>query len=133
MERMTERVGKSIVVKGCKTIFAAAVRKGASLANAIIRLAEYEDTGTTPVEITDHEEMFAAYRHICAGLAPEQVAELKERAIPKRLVHQQLNRDGAVIGLCPACMGWWSLRRNHFCPNCGQALDWSETEKENQV
>lgn len=51
MERLTERVGKSVVVKGCKTIFAAVVRKDASLANAIVRLTEYEDTGIAPAEI----------------------------------------------------------------------------------
>jgi len=39
------------------------------------RLSAYEDTGFTPSDIADHEEMFKAYRHICGGLSPEEVAK----------------------------------------------------------
>jgi hypothetical protein len=38
------------------------------------RLAEYEDTGLTSEEIKAHEEMFTAYRHICGGRSPKEVA-----------------------------------------------------------
>lgn len=45
MERLTERVGEFIRIKGCKTLYASEERKGAYLCNAIVRLAEYEDLG----------------------------------------------------------------------------------------
>lgn len=45
MERLTERVGEYIRIKGCKTLYASEERKGAYLYNAIVRLAEYEDLG----------------------------------------------------------------------------------------
>lgn len=47
MRRLTERKGDGIIVLGCKSIFPAIKRKGAYLSNAILRLAEYEDTGLT--------------------------------------------------------------------------------------
>lgn len=52
MERLTEIVeGKYIRIKGCKSVFDNKERKGAYMANAIVRLAAYEDTGKTPEEI----------------------------------------------------------------------------------
>ena len=45
MERLTERVGEFIRIKGCKTLYGGKERKGAYLYNAIVRLAEYEDLG----------------------------------------------------------------------------------------
>lgn len=39
-------------------------------------MAEYEDTGLTPEEIKDHEEIFAAYRHACGGKSPEEIKAL---------------------------------------------------------
>ena len=51
MERLTERVGEFIRIKGCKTLYASEERKGAYLNNAIVRLAEYEDVGLEPKEI----------------------------------------------------------------------------------
>jgi hypothetical protein len=40
----------------------------------IDKLAEYEDIGLTPEEIKAHEEMFTAYRHVCGGRSPKEVA-----------------------------------------------------------
>lgn len=51
MERLTERVGKYIRIKGCSTLYASKERKGAYLCNAIVRLAEYEDVGLEPKEV----------------------------------------------------------------------------------
>lgn len=42
---------------------------------AVKRLGEYEDTGLTPEEINDHEETFKAYKSVCGGYSPEQIAE----------------------------------------------------------
>lgn len=51
MERLTERYENHIRIKGCKTVFDCAERKGAPMSNAIVRLAAYEDIGRTPDEI----------------------------------------------------------------------------------
>lgn len=48
MERLTERVGEFIRIKGCKTLYASEERKGAYLYNAIVRLAKYEDMVPMP-------------------------------------------------------------------------------------
>ena len=29
-------------------------------------------------------------------------------------------------GVCPNCMGFVNYSYHHFCPDCGQALDWSD-------
>lgn len=39
-------------------------------------LFAYEDTGLTPEEITDHEEIFKAYRSVCGGKSPEEISAL---------------------------------------------------------
>lgn len=56
------------------------------MGEAIDRLAAYEDTGMMPEEIKDIIEMFHSYRHICAGLEPEQVEELAQAKKDGRLV-----------------------------------------------
>ena len=51
-ERLTEHFGeKYISIKGCKSLYENAERKGAPASNAIVRLAAYEDTGWSPEEI----------------------------------------------------------------------------------
>lgn len=42
------------------------------------RLAAYEDIGLEPEEIKDHEEMFAAHRHVCGGKSPEEIVHALE-------------------------------------------------------
>lgn len=44
MERLTEHLGNSIFIRGCKTFYANEERKNAPASNAIVRLAAYEDT-----------------------------------------------------------------------------------------
>lgn len=54
MERLTERYGDGyIAIKGCTTAYSDKERKGAPHANAIVRLAAYEDTNLTPADIND--------------------------------------------------------------------------------
>ena len=45
--------------------------------NIVYALAAYEDTKLTPAEITDHEEMFKAYRAVCGGKSPEQITTMQ--------------------------------------------------------
>lgn len=52
IERLTDYFGeKYICIKGCKSLYENAERKGAPASNAIVRLAAYEDTGWSPEEI----------------------------------------------------------------------------------
>ena len=51
MERLSERCGDYIRIKGCSTLYADEERKGAYLNNAIVRLAVYEDTWMEPDDI----------------------------------------------------------------------------------
>lgn len=50
MDRLTERIGDRVRIKGCETLYGPE-RKVAYLNNAVVRLAEYEDTMLTPEEI----------------------------------------------------------------------------------
>lgn len=40
-------------------------------------LQAFEDTNLTPDEITEHEEMFKAYRHVCGGKSPDEIAAMQ--------------------------------------------------------
>mgnify|MGYP001106602380 CR=1 FL=1 len=53
MERITERVGDYVQVKGCKSLYPNTERPGAPASNAIVRLAAYEDIGKSPEEIVE--------------------------------------------------------------------------------
>lgn len=55
------------------------------------RLAAYEDVGLEPEEIKDHEEMFAAYRHVCGGKSPEEIVHALEL--------MEAERDGRLVVL----------------------------------
>lgn len=44
--------------------------------DALNELQAYRDTGLTPEEIKDYEEMFTAYRHICGGKSPEEIEQI---------------------------------------------------------
>lgn len=56
MERLTERCAGVIKINGCSTLYYDAERKDAPAANAIVRLAAYEDTGLEPEEIVEVQE-----------------------------------------------------------------------------
>ena len=49
------------------------------------------------------------------GLTPEQIMELKERDMPRKI---ELN---AGVPICPVC-GRRVVRCYDFCPDCGQRL-----------
>lgn len=52
MERLTERLTDGYIkIQGCKTIYGNKGCKSNPVTNAIVRLAEYEDTGRMPEEI----------------------------------------------------------------------------------
>jgi len=47
--------------------------------------------------------------------------ETVEKQIPKK----PINREGTTYFYCPVCDG---NRLNNYCADCGQAIDWSDTE-----
>lgn len=73
---------------------------------------------------TNNEKRVAAIYASCKRLAIEAL----EKQIPKKTTKIQRVPNGwLTYGHCPNCD---SFTRNtlKYCGNCGQALDWSETE-----
>ena len=117
MRRLTERKGDGIIALGCRSIFPAIKRKGAYLSNAILRLAEYEDT----------------------GLTVERAAELGEAGREGRVIILQYSIKPLVWGddahetvLCPTCgrdlMGKFDDESAghpimYQCCYCGESVD----------
>ena len=55
-----------------------------------------------------------------------EAAELAISALEKTIPKKAVDYDGKIIvGLCPDCE---AVVTSDFCDNCGQALDWSESE-----
>lgn len=94
--------------------------------------------------VTDHilVQMVDNYEdHVAAEIAAEarrngasDVTVLNKTAILDALTKRTARRPdrrcyvGAVdVPVCPACLsGGISVRRSAFCPDCGQAIDWTE-------
>lgn len=53
MERLTERIFREILIKGCARYFKNEEQDGAYLKNCIVRLSAYEDSGLTPEEVME--------------------------------------------------------------------------------
>lgn len=113
MERLTRHYGHYVVIEGNKRVYPNTKRKGARINNAIVRLAEYEDTGLEPEEITALVKARAENRCVVLD-APR-----------KPLVWGDDDHDTC---LCPDCgedlMGIpYGARMILQCPVCGQYLD----------
>ena len=103
-------------------------------------LAAYEDTNLTPAEMTDHEEMFKAYRHICGGKSPEEISETikaKEERRPCEFCEGYGKRYGPAFRVeyfkqTAADDGIDIDIDALFCPHCGRKLisEAAEAEKE---
>lgn len=63
----------------------------------------------------------------------EKIMEVVEKQIQKKVKVEQFNRHN--IYYCPTCDGCISDILGHigygFCSSCGQALDWSDTDEQN--
>lgn len=102
MERLTERYKGYIRIKGCSTLYADEERKGAYLNNAVVRFADYEDTGMEPDDIESLKIIPAtnelmAYRTI--GTVEELSALVKARD-EGRLVKLPCKRGDKVWRIC---------------------------------
>lgn len=69
------------------------------------KLTQYEDTNLTPSDIADHEEMFKAYRAVCGGKTPEQIAALQSDIADLRneLCLKCGRYKTAHLGSCDGC------------------------------
>ena len=91
--------------------------------------------GVKPWEAYDR---LGAYEDI--GLDPEEIMELKERDTPKKpdLEGDGYDGDGNIIydtWICPNCGKHYEVDYDGYkhCPNCGQAIDWSEEDEQEPV
>lgn len=102
MERLThERVN------GIKTGYWSSSKKQ----DLVDRLSEYEDTGLTPEQIRQIDDLYAEK---C-----REVAELRERDTAK----EPEEFDGYWFK-CPSCGNYAGGLRGNFCHVCGQRLKW---------
>lgn len=59
----------------------------------------------------------------------EMAIEALEKRMPKKPVTEKDKVIfGIVCGRCPECDSAVYSTTNLYCPNCGQALDWSDIE-----
>jgi len=136
MDRLTKRI-KGIVVYTCGKYEDTTPGEMESwdVRDVITRLAEYEDTGLTPEEIKEHEEIFAAYRHVCGGRLPEEVKralKLLDETNEDLMAHGKWKRveDGRAYWFaCSECgemtpkSQWGDNDFSEYCPNCGAKMD----------
>ena len=73
--------------------------------------------------------------HICNELARQKALEALDKQIPKKPDFEGDGYDylGDIIydtWICPCCEEHYEVDYDNYkyCPNCGQALDWSDTE-----
>jgi len=55
------------------------------------------------------------------------IKEALEKQIPKKPINISVPQYDVKIGCCISC-GQWNNIYKKFCPNCGQAIDWSVEE-----
>lgn len=84
MSRLTGHDDKYVYIRGCLKRYTNVERKGANHANAIVRLAAYEDTGLTPDEVNGLRTTLTELRGEVDGILDKQklMQVLKERGLP---------------------------------------------------
>ena len=83
--------------------------------------------------------------HICNEVARQTAIKALKKQIPKKPITETVNRGISISGeydidfnyLCPNCntvVGDYETDDvfYKFCPDCGQALDWSEDRNESR-
>lgn len=141
VDRLTESKWMKDCKFGCKGKCVSGATSCFTLGQAIKRLAAYEDTGLEPSEISEREEMFVAYRHICGGKSPEEAQSNFEELSAYRTAEEQRNKG------CDFCNGHEhyhfyagysqqldvvdkfverEIEEINFCPICGRALKGGE-------
>ncbi|MGN0617441.1 MAG: hypothetical protein ACI4J7_00300 [Ruminiclostridium sp.] len=61
--------------------------------------------------------------------AMEKAIEALEKQIPKKPIKRYVDNLDCTneFDACPSCGGFGCIDED-YCPDCGQALDWSDTE-----
>ena len=90
------------------------------------RLSAYEDTGLAPEQIVEIDKLYAEQA--------KELAELKKIRTPKKPTYEGDGySDGEMVydtWICPCCDTEYEVDYDEYdyCPNCGQAIDWSDNE-----
>lgn len=58
----------------------------------------------------------------------EDVAKIAISALEKQIPKKPIRLLYYEVGDCPFCETTVYISEDGFCPSCGQALDWSETD-----
>lgn len=101
MERLTEFIAK---INGKREYAAVNFQRapGGNKKDFINALGPYEDLGTVE-ELTANMEMFAAYRHVCGGRPPEEIAVLVKAQKEGLLVVLEgitTGQANTIMGMC---------------------------------
>lgn len=107
MSRLTGHDDKYVYIKGCRKRYTNVERKGANFANAIVRLAAYEDTGLTPEKVNGLQTALTELRDEVDRMLNKQklVQMLKEEGYPMDdgIQHMedllQAEQDGRLVVL----------------------------------
>lgn len=63
----------------------------------------------------------------------EVIYKALEKQIPKKPIGKEVigvsTTGYKYKGQCPKCVSTVLQYKDNYCPNCGQALDWSKVEK----
>lgn len=105
---------------------------GCAIQECFNRLAEYEDTGLTPEQIL---EMDGMYKELSREvMAYRKIGTVEEcRVAVERQKAKKPVKDEYCHECCPSC-GWIVCKGEYggrylpHCENCGQAIDWRDSD-----
>lgn len=88
----------------------------------------YKILTNTPIRAKENHTEYSKALHLAIGAL--------EKQIPKMAKNDTENEEikafcGRTLGFCPVCDNAFECYvddRSPYCPECGQALDWSDTE-----
>ena len=73
----------------------------------------------------DREEMTAAIRKLIDA-AQFRIKRKPEKIIDYVKKYSLVSRSFVIAGRCPCCDNDTIISAENYCPNCGQALEWSD-------
>lgn len=92
------------------------IDKNKALSN---KLKAYEDTGLSPAEIIEHEEMFKSYRHICGGKSPEEIQAMLTKLENGTLVELPCGLGDKAYTICRNKPKEWEVCHIGLCGDGG--------------
>ena len=105
------------------------------LQNILMKLKKYEDTGLTPEQIHEIDEMFR--QQAKELIQYREIGTVKDFIVSKRKQESMRVIDNTPVEnpvedswyQCPSCRGDLTKVRSPFCPYCGKKLDWREANE----